>query len=83
MKLLGRRTEISLRFRKAGRVWCDGARETHSATCHNRETPSKTKESRKLSCFLGLNGRNYEFIAFAKSRGRISSGFEFVTAFVI
>ena len=31
-------------FRKAGRGWCGGARETHWATCHNGVTPSKTKE---------------------------------------
>ena len=31
---------IPLRFRKAGRVWCGGARETHGPTCHNGLTPS-------------------------------------------
>ena len=36
--------KVPLRFRKAERVWCGGARGTHWATCHNRMTPSKTKE---------------------------------------
>ena len=43
--------KIPLKFRKAGRVWCGGARETHWVTCHNRVTSSKTKESLKSSCF--------------------------------
>ena len=43
---------ISLRFRKAGRVWCGGARETHWATCHNEVTPSETKELLKSPCFF-------------------------------
>ena len=43
---------IPLRFRKAGRVWFGGARKTHWATRHYRETPSKTKEFLKSSCFL-------------------------------
>ena len=47
---------VPLRFRKAGRVWCGGARETHWATCHNGLTPSKTKEFFKSSRFLNLNG---------------------------
>ena len=45
---------IPLRFRKAGRLWCGGARETHWATCHNRVTPSKTKEFLESPCFLIL-----------------------------
>ena len=28
-----KRFNIPFRFRKAGRVWCSGARETHWATC--------------------------------------------------
>ena len=43
---------LLLRFRKAGRVWCDGARETHWATCHNIVTPSKTKEFLQSPCFF-------------------------------
>ena len=39
---------IPLRFRKAGRVWCGGARDTHSATCHDGVTPSKTKKFLKF-----------------------------------
>ena len=42
---------IPLRLRKAGRVWCGGAQETNWATCHNRVTPRKTKESLKSSRF--------------------------------
>ena len=42
---------LPLRFRKAGRVWCGGARETLWATCHNRVTPCKTKEFLKCPCF--------------------------------
>ena len=41
-----------LGLRKAGRVWCDGTRETHWATCHDRVTPSKTKEFLKSPCFF-------------------------------
>ena len=49
--------EVPLRFRKAGRVWCGDARETHGARCHNGVTPSKTKEFLKSPClFLNLNG---------------------------
>ena len=43
---------IPLRLRKAGRVWCGGARETHCATCNNRVTPSKTKEFLRSPCFF-------------------------------
>ena len=32
--------------------WCGGARETHWATCHNRVSPSKTKEFLKSPCFF-------------------------------
>ena len=46
---------IPLRFRKAGRVWCGGTRETHWATCHNEVTPRKTKEYLKSNRFLDLN----------------------------
>ena len=42
---------IPLRYRKAGKVWCGGARETHRATYYNLVTPSKTKEFIKSSCF--------------------------------
>ena len=48
---------LPMRFRKAGRMWCGGARETHWATYHKRVTPSKTKEFLKSSCFLDLNSR--------------------------
>ena len=37
-------------------MWCGGARGTHWATCHNRVTPSKTKEFSNLPAFLDLNG---------------------------
>ena len=43
---------LPLRFRKARRVWCGGAREIHWATCHNRVTPSYTKEFLKSPRFL-------------------------------
>ena len=47
---------IPLRFRKAGRVWCGGARKTHRATCHDGVTPCKTKDFLNYPCFLDLNG---------------------------
>ena len=43
---------LPLRLRKAGRVLSRGARETHLATCHNKVTPSKTKEFLKSLCFF-------------------------------
>ena len=43
---------IPPRFRKAGRVRCGGARETHWATYHNGVTPGKTKEFLKSLCFF-------------------------------
>ena len=43
---------LPLRFRKAGRVWCGGAWETHWATYQNGVTPSKTKKFLKSPCFL-------------------------------
>ena len=43
---------IPLRFTKAGRVWCSGARETHLATRLNGLTPSETKEFLKSPRFL-------------------------------
>ena len=43
--------KIALRFRRAGRVWCGGARGTHWATCHNGVTVSKTKQSNRSSYF--------------------------------
>ena len=33
-------------------MWCGGARETHWATCHDKVTPSKTKEFLKSPCFF-------------------------------
>ena len=42
---------LPLRFRKAGRVWGGGARETHCATCHDGLSPSKSKEFLKSPCF--------------------------------
>ena len=45
------KTLLPLRFRKAGRVWCGGARESHWATGHNRVTVSKTKQCFKSPCF--------------------------------
>ena len=43
---------LPLGFRKAGMVWCGGARETHWATCNNEVTPRKTKEFLKSPCFF-------------------------------
>ena len=43
---------LPLRFRKAGKVWCGGAQETHWATCHNGVTPSETKEFLKSFRFV-------------------------------
>ena len=51
---------LPLRFRKAGRVWCGGARETHWATCHNEVTSCKTKEFLKsLSFFRSYGSLKY------------------------
>ena len=47
-----KKIEYSLKFRKAGTVRYGVARETHWATCHNGETPSKTKEFLKPPCFF-------------------------------
>ena len=46
------RQNIPLRFRKAGRVCCGGARETQWVKCHNGVTPTKTKEFLKYSSFF-------------------------------
>ena len=54
--LARKRQKIPLRFRKAGKVWFGGARETHCATCHNGMTPSEIEEFLKSPCFLDLNG---------------------------
>ena len=43
---------LPLRFKKAGRVWCCGARETHWATCHNGVTPIHTKDVPKSPRFF-------------------------------
>ena len=42
---------LPLRFRKAGRLWCGGARGTHWATCHNWVIVTKTKQSLWSPCF--------------------------------
>ena len=47
---------LPLRFRKARKVWCGGARETHWASCHNGVTPSKTEGFIKSPWLLDLNG---------------------------
>ena len=47
---------IPLSFKKAGRVWCGGAPETHWATCHNAVSSNKTKKFLKSPVFLDLNG---------------------------
>ena len=58
-----RKKIVSVRFRKAGRVWCGDARETHWATCHNGVSPSKTKEFLESPCFMDRNSRkNCRFI---------------------
>ena len=49
-----KQSKVPLRFRKVGRVWCGGSRETHWAMYRNSVTPSKTKEF--LPAFLDLNG---------------------------
>jgi len=49
-----KQSKVPLRFRKVGRVWCGGSRETHWAMYRNPVTPSKTKEF--LPAFLDLNG---------------------------
>ena len=54
---------IPLRFRKVGRVWCDGAREAHWATYDNWMTPSKTEEVLKSPAFINLNDRSVWLIA--------------------
>ena len=43
---------LPLRFWKTRKFWCGGARETHWATCHNRVTPSRSKEFLKCPCFF-------------------------------
>ena len=43
---------IPLRLRKAGRVWCGGARDTHWVTFQNWLTVTKTKQSLRSSCFF-------------------------------
>ena len=43
---------VPLRLRKAGRVWCGGARETHLATYHREVTPSKIKDFLKCLPFF-------------------------------
>ena len=45
-------TCLPLRFRKARRVWCGGARETHWAPCHDGVTSNKTKEFLKYPYFF-------------------------------
>ena len=42
---------LPLRFRKVGRLWCGGARETYWATCHEGMTHSETKGFLKSSFF--------------------------------
>ena len=42
---------LPLRLRKAGRLWCGGARESDSVTCHNGASVSKTKQSLRSPCF--------------------------------
>ena len=51
------RNFVPLRFRKAGRVLCGGARETHWATCHNEVTPSKSKEFLKSPFFFTIQNK--------------------------
>ena len=52
---------VPFRFRKAGKVWSGGARETHWATSHNGVTSSKTEEFFQSLCFLDPNGRTVSF----------------------
>ena len=46
---------LSWRFRKAGRVWCGGARETHWATWHNGVTVRKKWTHSNLHAFQDLD----------------------------
>ena len=52
MVISGKKVKLPSRFRKAGRVWCDGARETYWVTCRNGVTPCKTKEFLKSPWFF-------------------------------
>ena len=61
--------KLPFRLRKAGRMWCGGARGTHRATCHNEMTPRKSKEFLKSPCFSDLNGRKTDSIEKDKNRG--------------
>ena len=46
---------IPLWFRKAERVWCGGARETHWATRHNWVTLAKPRSSSNVPAFVDRN----------------------------
>ena len=47
---------LSWGFRKAGRVWCGGAQETHWATCHNGVTVRNKWAHANLHAFQDLDG---------------------------
>ena len=54
--LIRNKLNIPVRFKKAGRVWCGGARKTHCATCHTEVTRSKTKDFLESPRFWSLDG---------------------------
>ena len=51
------RQKISCRFRKAGRVLCDGAQETREPHVTIEKTISKSETTKNLPAFQDLNGR--------------------------
>ena len=49
--------EIQLRFRKAGRVWCGGTRETREPHVTIGRTVSKIETTKNLPAFQDLSGK--------------------------
>ena len=49
---------LRLRFRKAGRVWCGGARETREPHDKIGRTVSKRETTQNLHAFQDLSGSN-------------------------
>ena len=51
--------DIPFRFRKAGRVWYDGARETREPHVKIGRAVTKNETTKTLSAFQDLNGNLY------------------------
>ena len=66
---------VPLIFRKAGRVWCSGAREAHWPRVTMERLLAKPRSFPNLPAFLDLNGKYFSFSTFPRSENLLIGRF--------